>query len=329
MRAIVMRRYGGPEVLSFREVDEEPAAGTGEVVVDVAVSGVNFVDAMQRAGAYPVPLPFVPGVEGAGTVAAVGPDVADVAPGDRVAWAMDGTVRTAGGTYAERAVVHADRLAPVPPELDLRTAGAVLMQGMTAHYLTRSAYEVRPGDTALVHSAAGGLGALLTQMVKLRGGRVIGTVSTAEKEKRALDGGADHVVSYEDFARQARRLTGGHGVDVVYDGVGAATFDGGLDALRPRGAMVLIGEASGPVPPIPPARLAKDSLHLTRPGLTAYIAARDELLARSRDVFDLVTSGSLRAHVAAEYALADAAAAHRDLEARRTSGKLLLLPEVG
>ncbi|GLW65453.1 quinone oxidoreductase [Actinomadura rubrobrunea] len=320
MRAIVVNRNGGPEVLEFTE-REDPAPGPGEVLIDLAASGVNYIDVYFRTGSYPQPTPYVPGVEGAGTVAAVGEGVTGVAPGDRVAW------QGVQGSYAQRAAVPADKVVPVPDDVSLEDAAASLLQGMTAHYLTHSTYAVQPGDTVLVHAAAGGMGLLLTQIAKLRGARVIGTVSTPEKERLAREAGADEVVGYDDFASEVRRLTGGEGVAVVYDGVGAATFDGSLDSLRPRGTLALYGAASGKVPPFDPQRLnAAGSVFLTRPNLAHHTLTRDELLERSSAVFTWVAKGEVRLHIGHRYDLADARRAHEDLEGRRTTGKLLLLP---
>ncbi|GAA2900903.1 quinone oxidoreductase [Streptosporangium fragile] len=319
MRAIVVSATGGPEVLTYTD-HPDPEVNPGEVLVDVAAAGVNFIDVYHRMGRYPLSLPFVPGEEGAGTVAAVGEDVQDVAVGDTVAWAQ------VPGGYAERAVVPASRLLRVPEGVAPETAAAVTLQGLTAHYLTHSTYEIKPGDDVLVHAAAGGMGLLLTQIAKLRGARVIGTVSTDEKETLARQAGADEVLRYRGFADAVRDLTGS-GVHVVYDGVGAATFDGSLASLRPRGMMALYGQASGPVPPLDPQVLAqRGSLFLTRPSLGAYIATRDELAWRASDIFGWVASGRLKVHISHRYPLAEAARAHEDLEARRTTGKVLLIP---
>jgi NADPH2:quinone reductase len=318
MRAIVVTENGGPEVL--RPADhEDPQPGPGEIAFDVAASGVNFRDVYERTGAYPAPLPFIPGLEAAGRVSAVGAGVTDVQVGDVVASA------DVAGSYAQRAKVAADRVVPVG-DAGTDQAAAVLLQGMTAHYLTHSTYPISPGETALVHAGAGGMGLLLTQMIKLRGGRVIATVSTAEKEKLARDAGADEVLRYEGFADEVRRLAEG-GVHVVYDGVGKATFDDGLTVLRPRGMMALYGAASGPVPPVDPQRLnAAGSLFLTRPTLKHYAVTREELLWRARDVFGWIASGDLGVHIGGRYPLEEARRAHEDLEARRTTGKLLLIP---
>ncbi|WP_336210141.1 quinone oxidoreductase family protein [Nonomuraea sp. LPB2021202275-12-8] len=315
MHAIVIAAQGGPEVLEYVE-RPDPAPGDGEVVVDVAASGVNFIDVYHRSGAYPLPLPSVIGSEGAGVVSAVGSGVRDVAVGDTVAWA--GVM----GSYAEKAVVPAARVVPVPDGVPAELAAAVMLQGMTAHYLTHSTHEVKPGDTVLVHAAAGGMGQLLTQLAKLRGAKVIGTTSTDAKEKLAREAGADEVLRYDDFAEALRGT-----VDVVYDGVGATTFDGGLEALRRRGLMALYGAASGPVPPVDPQRLNRaGSLFLTRPTLVDYVADRDELLWRASDLFGWIASGQLRVNVSHRYPLAEAARAQEDLAARRTTGKLLLIP---
>ena len=320
MRAVVVREHGGPEVLEVRDVPE-PVAGTGQVVVDVAAVGVNFVDTYNRSGLYRSKPPYVAGGEAAGTVSAVGDGVAGLSVGDVV---VSSNVR---GAYAERAVVDADRAVRVPDGVSARQAAASLLQGMTAHYLVNSTYAVRGGDTVLVHAAAGGMGLTLTQLIKLRGGRVVGTVSTPEKERLAREAGADEIVGYDGFAAEVRRLTGGEGVPVVYDGVGRTTFDGSLAALRPRGVLVLYGAANGPVPPFDPARLqSAGSAYLTRPTLVNYIATRDELVQRATDVLGWVASGDLTPHVGRTYSLDDARTAHEDLEGRRTTGKLLLLP---
>jgi NADPH2:quinone reductase len=317
MRAIVVTEFGGPEVLQPTD-HEDPSPGPGEIVIDVAASGVNYRDVYQRTGAYGKELPFIPGGEVAGRVRAVGEGVTDVKIGDVVA------TSDANGGYSERAVVAADRAIPVG-DAGPEQAAAAILQGLTAHYLTHSTYAIKPGDTALVHAAAGGVGLLLTQLVKLRGGHVIGTVSTADKEKLARDAGADEVVRYDNFAEEVRRRTGG--VHVVYDGVGKTTFDDSMSVLRPRGMLALYGAASGPVPPVDPQRLnAAGSLFLTRPTLVHYIATREELLWRSRDLFDWIAAGDLTVHIGGRYPLDDARRAHEDLEARRTTGKLLLIP---
>ncbi|GAA4848855.1 quinone oxidoreductase [Saccharopolyspora rosea] len=322
MRAIQVRRNGGPEVLELTEIDT-PGPGPGQLLVEVAASGVNFIDTYQRSGIYSVPLPFTPGSEGAGRVAAIGDGVTDFAVGDHVAWAMT------PGSYAERAVVPADKAVRVPDGVEDRTAAAAMLQGMTAHFLVTSTHPVAVGETALVHAAAGGMGLLLTQLIKARGGTVIGTVSTADKERLAREAGADQVIRYTeaDVAESVRELTGGRGVDVVYDGVGKSTFDASLASLRPRGVLVLFGAASGPVPPVDPQRLnSAGSVFLTRPSLAHHILSRAELDQRAGDVFGWIADGTLTIRVGATYPLADARQAHEDLEGRRTTGKLLLVP---
>lgn len=323
MRAVVVERTGGPDVLSLKEV-EAPTPGPGDVLVDVSAGGVNFIDIYKREGIYPTPTPYVVGSEGAGTVAAVGAEVADVAVGDRVAWAMvDGT------GYCEQAVVPAGRTVPVPDGVELDVAAAALLQGMTAHFLSESTFPARAGQTALVHAAAGGVGLLLTQLLHHKGVRVIGTTSTADKEQLARGAGVDEVVRYTetDLVAEVRRLTDGRGVDVVYDGVGRATFDASLDCLAPRGMMVLFGASSGPVPAFDPQLLnQKGSLFLTRPSLGHYVATREELLRRGAAVLDLVATGELDVRVGGRYDLDEAARAHEDLAGRRTTGKLLVIP---
>ncbi|MFC5825801.1 quinone oxidoreductase family protein [Nonomuraea insulae] len=315
MHAIIVSAPGGPEVLEYVE-RPDPAPGEGEIVVDVAASGVNFIDIYHRSGAYPLNLPTPIGSEAAGTVSAVGAGVEGVAVGDVVAWA------SVLGSYTEKAVVPADRVVPVPEAVPAEVAAAAMLQGMTAHYLTHSTYEVKQGDQALVHAGAGGMGQLLIQLAKLRGAKVYSTVSTSEKEKLAREAGADEVLRYEDFAQALRGK-----IDVVYDGVGKATFDGGLEALRPRGLMALYGAASGPVPPIDPQTLNKQgSLFLTRPTLVHYVAERKELLQRASDLFGWIAAGQLSINVSHRYPLAEARQAHEDLAARRTTGKLLLIP---
>ena len=318
MRAVVVPAPGGPEVLAVSDAPA-PEPGPGQLLVDVEVAGVNYIDTYQRSGLYPIPTPFVLGLEGCGTVAATGPDVPGVAPGDRVAWA------SARGSYAEQVVLDAEQAVPVPEGLDPVLAGGSLLQGMTAHYLCSSTVPVAEGDWVVVHAAAGGVGLLLTQLVKQRGGRVLATTSTPEKAALAGDAGADEVATYEEFVAAARRLTGGAGVAAVFDGVGRATFDAGLEALRRRGTMVLYGAASGPVPPLDLQRLnAAGSLFTTRPKLGDYTASREELLWRAGDVLAGLTSQALRLTIGGTYALADARRAHEDLESRRTTGKLVL-----
>jgi NADPH2:quinone reductase len=322
MHAVVVTRHGGAEVLEVRD-EPEPEPGPGQLLVDVEAAGVNFRDIYEREGSYPGTPPFLAGAEGAGTVAALGDGVTDVAVGDRVGWVA------APGSYAARVVVEAARAVPVPDGISSEIAAAVLLQGMTAHYLALATYPVQAGDDVLVHAAAGGVGLLLTQIVTLRGGQVIGTTSTEEKARLATEAGADEVVAYEGFADRVREITEGRGAAVVYDGVGAATFDGSLSALRPRGHMVLYGAASGRVAPLDPLRLqAGGSLYLTRPSLPHYIATREELLQRSGDVFTWITAGELAVRIGARYPLQEARRAQEDLQARRTTGKLVLVPEV-
>lgn len=323
MRAVLVHEPGGPEVLVAQDLPS-PDPGPGELRVDVSAAGVNYVDVYYRTGAYPLPFPFIAGSEGAGVVSAVGSGVTTgFRKGDHVAWAM-----VPGAGYAEQVIVPAERAVPVPAGIDDQTAGAVFLQGLTVHYLTRSTYPVRPGETALVHAAAGGVGLLLTQVLAHRGVRVIATTSTAGKAALALEAGAAEVIRYDkdDVAMEVSRLTDARGVDVVYDGVGAATFDGSIDSLRPRGMFVLYGAASGDVAPVDPHLLqAKGSLFFTRPTLAHYAAARAELLERSRELFAWVASGELSVRVGARYTLDQARQAHQDLEGRRTTGKSLIV----
>jgi len=322
MKAVRVHAVGGPEVLRLEEVDR-PAPGPGQVLVQIAAAGVNFVDVYQRNGLYPVERPFTLGQEAAGTVAGIGPGVREVKVGDRVAYA--GVL----GAYAEFATVPADRLVPLPNEVSPKQGAALMLQGMTAQYLACTTYPLKPGDTCLVHAAAGGVGLLLCQIAKLRGARVIGTVSTAAKGELARAAGADEVILYteRDFEEEVKRLTGGAGVHVVYDSVGKTTFAKGLNCLAPRGMMVLFGQASGPVGAFDPLVLMqKGSLFLTRPAVLTYIATRVELLARAGEVLGWVRDGRLRVRIGGEFPLAQAADAHRELEARRTTGKLLLIP---
>ncbi|GAB3010154.1 quinone oxidoreductase family protein [Saccharothrix stipae] len=321
-KAVVVRATGGPEALEFTDVAAK-SPGAGELLVDVAAAGVNFIDCYHREGRYPLALPFGLGLEGTGRVSAVGPDVTGFAVGDRVAWAQ------ALGSYAEQAVVPVKDAVPVPDGVDDDTAGALLLQGLTAHYLVASTYPVQKGDTVLVHAAAGGVGLLLVQLAKARGARVIGTVSTEAKEALAREAGADEVIRYDlaDFAPVVRELTDGAGVAAVYDGVGATTFDGSLASLRPRGVLALFGGSSGAVPPFDPMRLNQaGSVFLTRPSLGAHVATREELEWRAGELFAAVADGSLTVRVGGRYPLADARRAHEDLEGRRTTGKLLLVP---
>jgi NADPH2:quinone reductase len=322
MKAIRVHSLGGPEVLRYEDVPD-PVPSPGEAVVRIQAAGVNFIDTYHRTGLYKAPLPIALGHEAAGVVEAVGADVRDVRPGDRVAWAM------VFGAYAEKAAVPADRLVPLPDGVTTRQAAAAMLQGMTAHYLACSTYPLKAGDVCLVHAAAGGVGLLLCQIARMRGARVLGTVSTAEKAALAREAGADATIDYgaQDFAVEARRLTDGRGVHVVYDSVGKTTFEKGLETLLPRGMMVLFGQSSGPVPPLDPQVLnQKGSLYLTRPTLAHYVASRPELLQRAGEVLAWVREGRLRLRIAHELPLREAAAAHRVLEGRQSSGKILLVP---
>ncbi len=327
MRVIQAREAGDAGVLELVQLPD-PTPGPGQVLVRVAAAGVNFIDTYRRGGVYPTPFPHVVGSEGAGVVVALGDGVADVDLGDRVAWS------DAAGSYAELVVVSADRTLPVPDEVDLEVAAAVPLQGMTAHYLAASTYPVKSGDVALVHAAAGGVGLLLTQLIVSRGGRVIATVSTADKEKLARAAGADTVIRYDELGDLTSELpvlvknaTDGQGVHVVYDGVGKATFDASLASLRPRGMMVLFGGSSGQVPDFNLQRLnGGGSLFITRPSLGHYTSTRDELLWRSGEVFEAVRNGSLDVRIGARFPLAEAGDAHCALEGRATTGKVILVP---
>jgi NADPH:quinone reductase len=305
------------------EERDDPKAGPGQILVKVAAVGVNFMDVYQRTGVgnYKTPTPYTPGAEGAGTVLAVGEGVTDFAVGDHVAWAAG------PGSYAEQVALPARNAVPVPPSIDLKIAAAVILQGMTAHYLCNSTFPVQDGNITVVHAAAGGVGLLLIQMIKRRGGVVVATTSTTPKAVLAQQAGADHVTTYEEFVEAVRRVSGERGADVVFDSVGKATFDDSLTALRPRGMMVLYGASSGPVPPVDPQRLnTGGSLYLTRPTLGNYAADRAELLWRAGDLFEWIAKGELDVRIGGEYPLEDARRAHEDLEARRTTGKLLLIP---
>jgi len=322
MRAIIVHSPGGPEQLKLEEVPR-PAIGPGQVLVKVAAIGVNFIDIYHRTGLYKSDWPASLGLEGAGTVESVGPDVTQWKAGDRVAWAM------ARGSYAEYVAAPANQLIRMPDTLDFPSAAATMLQGMTAHYLTHSTWPLKQGETALIHAAAGGTGRLVVQMAKLRGARVLAVVSTDEKAKVAREAGADEVIVYtrQDFETEVKRLTDGKGVDVVYDSVGASTFQKSLNVIRRRGMMVTFGNASGPVPPVEPLLLSqKGSLFLTRPTLFDYTATREELEWRATDVLNWVAAGKLKLQIGATYPLANAADAHRALEGRKTTGKLLLTP---
>jgi NADPH2:quinone reductase len=322
MKAIRADAPGGPETLRLVDVPD-PRPREGEALVRIEAAGINFIDTYHRSGAYAARFPLLPGQEGAGAVVEIGAGVSEVRVGDRVAFA------SGPGAYAELVALPAARLVIVPDGVTTRQAAAVMLQGMTAHYLATSTYPLGPDDTCLVHAAAGGVGLLLCQLAKSRGARVFGTVSTEEKARRAREAGADQTIHYttEDFAAETRRLTGGEGAQVAYDGVGRDTFEKSLDALAVRGTMVLFGQASGAVPPFDPQLLSrKGSLYLTRPTLVHYTRTREELLGRATDVLGRVAAGKLSVRIFRELPLAEAAEAHRLLESRRTSGKLLLIP---
>jgi NADPH:quinone reductase len=322
VNAIRVQSTGGPEVLRLQQL-AVPQPGPGQVLVRVEAAGVNFIDIYQRSGRYTMALPFTPGQEAAGTVTAVGAGVSAPRVGDRVAYA------SVMGAYAEYALVPADRVVPLPAAVSTRQGAAALLQGMTAHYLTTSTYPLKTGDACVVHAAAGGVGLLLCQTAKLRGARVLATVSTQEKAALARGAGADEVILYteQDFETEVKRLTAGAGVQVIYDSVGKTTFEKGLNCLAPRGMMVLFGQSSGPVGPVDPQLLnQKGSLFLTRPTLAHYIADREELLWRAKEVLGWIEAGKLNVRIGHEFPLAGAAAAHEQLAARKTTGKVLLIP---
>jgi NADPH:quinone reductase len=322
MKAIQVKQPGGPEVLEYAELPT-PQPKANEAVVKVAASGVNFIDVYFREGRYKTGMPFVVGQEGAGTVVSIGVEVKSIKVGDHVAWTG------LQGAYAEYAAVPADRLVPIPQGVSDQQAAAAMLQGMTAHYLSHDTYPLKGGETALVHAAAGGVGLLLVQMAHNLGGRVIGTASTEEKAKLARDAGADDVILYTqtDFETETKRRMNGKGLDVVYDSVGKTTFEKGLNLLRPRGMMVLFGGSSGPVPPFDLISLSqKGSLYVTRPTLVNYIASRAELVARSNAVFGMIASGKLKLRIEHTYPLSEAQQVHRDLQGRKTTGKILLIP---
>jgi len=320
VKAVRVHALGGPEVMQYDDIDV-PRPGPGEVLIKITATGLNYLDVQYRIGRVKAPLPFTNGTEAAGIVSEVGSGVTDVKVGDRVAYTM------ILGTYAEYALAPAARLVAVPAGLDLRTAAAALLQGLTAHYLTHSTYPLKAGETALVHAAAGGIGNVLTQVARLIGARVIATVGSDAKAALARQAGARHVINYstQDFEQEVKKLTDGRGVDVVYDSVGKDTFDKSLNCLRHRGYLALFGFSSGLVPPFDPAILGvKGSLFLTRPGLNQYIATRDELMTRARDLFTWLADGSVKIRINHTFPLADAVKAHQELEARRTTGKVLL-----
>jgi NADPH2:quinone reductase len=322
MKAMRVYKTGGPDVLVLDEIPvPEPKAGEARVKIEAI--GLNYVDIYQRTGLYPLPTPFTLGMEGAGIVDAVGEGVTDVKKGDRIAYAM------VLGSYAQYAIVPAWKLAPLPAGIDTRSAAALMLQGMTAHYLTHSTYALKKGETALIHAAAGGVGLLLIQIAKYLGATVIGTVSTEQKAALAKEAGADHVILYTqtDFAAETKRLTEGRGVHVVYDSVGQTTFTQSLDCLRPRGVLALFGQSSGPVPPFDPGILAaKGSLFLTRPSLHHYTLDRAELVERAGDLFAWTAAGRLKLRIDKTFSLSEAAEAQRQMEGRKTTGKVLLIP---
>ncbi len=322
MKAIRVNTHGGPEVLRVEDVPR-PVPGEQQVLIRVEAAGVNFIDVYHRKGLYKIPLPATLGREAAGVVEQIGPGVTTCHVGDRV------VAETVVGGYAEYALVPADRVVPVPPRVDARVAAAAILQGLTAHYLTHSTYPLRPGDTCLVHAAAGGVGLLLCQIARRLGARVIGTVSTEDKARLAREAGAHDVILYtrDDFQTETLRLTGGAKVQVVYDSVGRTTFLKGLDCLAPRGMMALFGQSSGPIDPFDPQLLSqKGSLFLTRPALGHYVAARTELLQRAEELFGWISDGTLAIRIGREFPLVAAAEAHTELEGRRTTGKVLLIP---
>jgi NADPH2:quinone reductase len=322
MKAVRVHKCGGPEVLTYEDI-AVPEPKAGEARVKIEAIGLNYIDVYQRTGLYQLPTPFTLGREAAGIVDAVGPNATEVRVGERVAYAME------PGAYAEFAVVPAWKLVPVPAKLDSRSAAATMLQGMTAHYLTHSTYPLNQGETALVHAAAGGVGLLLIQIAKMRGATVIGTVSTEAKARLAKEAGADDVILYTqtDFLAEVKKLTGGKGVHVVYDSVGVTTFDQSLNCLRPRGCLALFGQSSGPVPPFDLGKLATmGSLFITRPTLLHYMLDHTELLRRTNDLFDWIAAGKLKLRIDKTFTLRDAAEAHRQLEGRRTTGKVVLFP---
>jgi NADPH2:quinone reductase len=322
MKLIQVTQTGGAEQLRYVDAPK-PSAGSGQALVKIAAAGVNFIDVYHRTGLYKLDLPFTPGMEGAGTVEAIGPNVTGIQPGDRVAYAMS------RGSYAEYAVVPAGMLVKLPEHVTFETGAAAMLQGMTAHYLTHSTFPLKSGDTCLIHAAAGGVGRLAIQMAKMRGARVIGTAGSPDKVALARSAGADEVINYseQDFLPEVKRLTNGRGVDVIYDSVGIATFLKGLDCIRPRGMMVLFGQSSGPVAPIDPNILnPKGSLFLTRPNLAPHCATPEELHWRAGDVLGWIAEGKLELRIDRTFPLSQATQAHQDLEGRKTAGKVLLIP---
>ena len=322
MKAIRISQYGGAEVLSFEDTDVADP-GAGQVRITIEAAGVNFIDTYHRTGLYPLDLPLTLGLEGAGIVNAVGAGVSDLAEGDRVAW------KSVAGSYAEQVVADVAEVVKIPSDVATKTAAAVMLQGLTAHYLVNSTYPVREGDTCLVHAAAGGVGLLLVQMAKMRGARVIGTTSTKEKAALARGAGADDIILYteRDFEAEVLNLTDSEGVEVVYDSVAKATYEKSINCLKPRGYMVFFGNASGPVPPIDPLLLSqRGSIYLTRPTLNSYTQTREEYLQRTREVMGWIQNGELDVRIGEEHPLENTAEAHNRLEGRQTTGKVLLIP---
>lgn len=322
MKAIVVHEVGGPENLVLEQVPD-PEPGPDDLLVDVDAAGLNFIDTYHRRGLYPLDFPVTLGVEGAGTVSSVGEEVSDISPGDRVGWV------SVLGTYAGRVVIPAENAIPIPDDMDTDVVAAVLLQGITAHYLATDTFPLTRGDNCLIHAGAGGVGLLLTQIARMQDAYIITTVGSREKAELSRAAGADEVIIYteKDFKEAVEALTGPNEIDVVYDGVGAATFDEGLDLLRPRGMMVTFGNASGPAPEVSPLTLAqKGSIFLTRPTMRHYTQTRKDLLGRANDLFDWITAGNLDVRIGAEYPLEQAADAHRALEGRQTTGKVLLHP---
>ncbi len=318
MKAIQLSQVGGPEVLKIGDV-ERPLLNNDQALIDVTVAGVNFIDIYHRSGKYPINLPFIPGVEGVGTISALGSNSpTDLKVGMRVGWVM------ASGGYAESAAIPAKTLIPIPEDIKDEDAVALLLQGMTAHYLTRNTFEIKPGDTAVVHSGAGGVGLLLTRYIKSLGGRVIATASTEEKRAIAIAAGADLAINYEGFSKAVKDFTNGIGANVIYDGVGKDTFDEGLLAICRRGTLAVFGAASGQVAPIEIMKISAGSIFLTRPTLADYVTERSELLWRANEVFETFRRRNMQVAIGGRYPLADAASAHRGLESRRTTGKLIL-----
>ena len=322
MKAIRISQYGGAEVLSFEDIDVADP-GEGQVRITIEAAGVNFIDTYHRTGLYPLNLPLTLGLEGAGTVNAVGAGVSALAEGDRVAW------KSVAGSYAEQVVADAAEVVKIPSDVATKTAAAVMLQGLTAHYLVNSTYPIREGDTCLIHAAAGGVGLLLVQMAKMRGARVIGTTSTEEKAALARGAGADDIILYteRDFEAEVLNLTDSKGVEVVYDSVAKATWEKSINCLKPRGYMVFFGNASGPVPPIDPLLLSQQgSIYLTRPTLNSYTQTREEYLQRTREVMSWIQDGELDVRIGEEHPLENTAEAHNRLEGRQTTGKVLLIP---